>query len=106
MAEQGGGFDAAAFARDLGYLDKFFDKLEQHAASLPPASGARLKALMGEERTRWSEIRSIIAGKAPANPAVVVASAPTQSTSGPAPGAMTSARARPQFTVGPLINKT
>lgn len=108
MAEQGG-FDAAAFARDLGYLDKFFDKLEQHAGSLAPASGARLKALIGEERTRWGEIRSIIGGGAPASTTPPSSASSTAGTPGaprgPQPAAMSIARARPQFTVGPLINK-
>ena len=51
-----------AFERDLGYLDKFFDGLDAHAATLGGESGARLKQLIGEERTRWGEIRSLLGG--------------------------------------------
>ena len=31
----------AAFARDLGYLDKFFVNLTAHAATLPPVFAPR-----------------------------------------------------------------
>ncbi len=51
-----------AFERDLGYLDKFFDGLDAHAATLGGESGARLKQLVGEERVRWGEIRSLLGG--------------------------------------------
>ena len=53
------------FAKDLGYLDKFFDKIEAHAGSLSDDAGARLRMLMSEERDRWSEIRALCAGDAP-----------------------------------------
>lgn len=53
-----------AFEKDLGYLDKFFDNIEEHAASLDDTSGARLVSLIGEERVRWGEIRSLLAGGA------------------------------------------
>src|SRR5262245_60362213 len=54
------------FTRDLGYLDKFFEKLDAEAANLAAASAARLRALLGEERSRWAEIRTLLAGGAPA----------------------------------------
>ena len=57
--------DDAAIARDLGYLEKFFDKLEAHADEQAPAAGERLRELMGQERQRWQEIRGLIAGEAP-----------------------------------------
>lgn len=53
------------FARDLGYLDAFFDKLEAHGASMGGAGGDRLRTLVGEERRRWAEIKSLLAGGAP-----------------------------------------
>lgn len=56
---------AEDFSRDLGYLEKFFEKLEAHAGTLGGASGQRLRTLMSEERKRWGEIRSLIAGNAP-----------------------------------------
>lgn len=51
-----------AFDRDLGYLDKFFDNLDAHASTLGDVQGARLKTLVGEERQRWGEIRSLVGG--------------------------------------------
>jgi hypothetical protein len=59
--DQGGG---AEFARDLGYLDKFFAAIDGHAATLGGDRGARLTALIAEERNRWAEIRSLLAGEA------------------------------------------
>lgn len=58
----------ADFARDLGYLDKFFDALDSHAGTLEAASGARLRTLLGEERTRWQEIRALVGGAPAAAP--------------------------------------
>jgi hypothetical protein len=49
-----------SFSRDLGYLDKFFDKLEAHAGTLPSEAGQRLRTLIGEERGRWAEIRQLV----------------------------------------------
>jgi len=49
-----------AFSRDLGYLEKFFDKLEAHAATLPSDAGARLRELIAGERRTWAEIRQVI----------------------------------------------
>jgi len=57
--------DNGEFSRDLGYLDKFFDKLEAHAGTLPSEAGQRLRALLSEERARWAEIRQLV-GTAPA----------------------------------------
>lgn len=51
-----------AFDRDLGYLDLFFTKLEAHARSLGAAPQAELLQLLGEERTRWAEIRRLLGG--------------------------------------------
>ena len=71
MASKGGsGFDSG-FDTDLGYLDRFFLKLEGHAQSLGPAEGARLRMLMGEERARWQEIRGLVGG-APTQTATAV----------------------------------
>lgn len=49
-----------AFERDLGYLDKFFDNLESHAATLDASAKERLLELVAEERVRWVEIRSLL----------------------------------------------
>lgn len=98
-----------SFARDLGYLDKFFDKIEAHAASVGGASGARLKELMGEERARWREIRGLLGGGAPAARGPSAAAPPASSLStGPAdPAASPSAtgRATRRLTVGSLIRR-
>jgi hypothetical protein len=75
----------AAFARDLGYLDKFFANLTAHADTLPAAQGARLKQLMGEEVVRWREIRQLIAGQGgtPAQNPVATTTAPKGPQRGP-----------------------
>lgn len=83
---------AMTFARDLGYLDAFFGKLEAHAATLAPARGARLRALLAEERARWTEIKGLLAepgGSAATEPAPKAEPAPRR-------------QARP-LTVGSLI---
>jgi hypothetical protein len=97
-----------AFEKDLGYLDKFFDALEEHSAGLDDRSGARLVALLGEERVRWQEIRSLLAGGSSARSDE---EAPI-GTNGPGSGAeldvLPAARPAPQapagarFTVGSL----
>lgn len=51
-----------AFSRDLGYLDAFFDKLDAHGAALGGVAGDRLRTFVGEERRRWAEVRSLLAG--------------------------------------------
>jgi hypothetical protein len=85
-AEQGGG----AFATDLGYLDKFFEKLERHASAMTDARAAgRLRGLLAEERARWAEIRALLAGRDPP----------------PAPGARTERAESPGWTVGSLVQR-
>lgn len=109
MANETGG---AAFARDLGYLDKFFANLTAHADTLPAAQGARLKQLMGEEVVRWKEIRQLIAGQggAPATHSVATtaapapAPAPSPTVSAPASG-NDSEKVRVNFTVGSLLGQ-
>lgn len=58
------------FSRDLGYLDKFLDKLDAQASSLTGGDAERLRALMKEERSRWAEIRQILAGGGAPTPVV------------------------------------
>lgn len=104
----------AQFARDLGYLDKFFTNLTAHADTLPAAQGARLKQLIGEEVVRWKEIRQLIAGQGGAAPAPATTASPAPA---PAPSpAPTPAAAAPassgkgelikvDFTVGSLLGQ-
>lgn len=96
------------FARDLGYLDQFFDKLEAHAATLAPAAGARLRTLMGEERARWGEIRGLLAGGPPAAgaPEARPSAAPAAPAPRAAPGTPAARTAEPpRITVGSLIER-
>lgn len=98
-----------AFERDLGYLTRFFDKLEAHARTLTPEAGARLAVLVGEERERWREITRLVGATAatpdtnaapkPA-PKAAIATPPAAS-----PGATPTARAptRGTLTVGSLF---
>lgn len=78
------------FGRDLGYLEKFFDKLEGHASTLGGSAGTRLLELMAEERGRWAEIRSLLTGgeAKPTEPTAPPAPSPTgdpQNGAGPGP---------------------
>jgi hypothetical protein len=93
MAEPRG---AGAFATDLGYLEKFFDKLERHASAMADAGAkARLVALLAEERARWAEIRGLLEGGPAATP-----SAPNPAAKGGPPAPATAG-----FTVGSLVRK-
>lgn len=84
-----------AFATDLGYLDKFLDKLERHASAMVDARAAgRLAGLLAEERARWAEIRALLAGEA----------AP-EASPGPAALAEPARREAPGWTVGSLVKR-
>jgi hypothetical protein len=113
---------AAAFARDLGYLDKFFTNLNAHADTLAPAQGQRLKQLMAEEVVRWKEIRQLIAGQGGAVPAqtsvattTALPKASLAQPPAPAPSPVAAVPAEPQprksemqqvsFTVGSLLGQ-
>lgn len=50
------------FEKDLGYLGKFFDTLEAHAATLDSQGGARLTAFVAEERERWQSVGGLLTG--------------------------------------------
>jgi ABC-type uncharacterized transport system involved in gliding motility auxiliary subunit len=106
---------AAAFARDLGYLDKFFTNLNAHADTLAPAQGQRLKQLMAEEVVRWKEIRQLIAGQGGEVPAQTSVATTTAKPPAPAPSPVAAVPAEPQprksemqqvsFTVGSLLGQ-
>lgn len=103
----------AAFARDLGYLDKFFVSLTAHADTLPAAQGDRLKALIADEVVRWKEIRQLIGGQgnAPAPAPAKPMAAPMPQRPAPAPMPMAIAPAaekpavKPALTVGSLLGQ-
>ena len=89
-----------AFARDLGYLDLFFTKLEAHARTLGPGPQAELLRLLAEERTRWPEIRRLLGGGAP------ISAASGEPAASPArPAAPQTRPAPPGLTVGSLIGE-
>jgi hypothetical protein len=109
MATETGG---AAFARDLGYLDKFFTNLTAHADTLPAAQGERLKQLIAEEVVRWKEIRQLIAGQggapAAAAPKPAAPAAPPAPAPSPAPTAIAPQGKAPvklSLTVGSLLGQ-
>lgn len=101
------------FARDFGYLAKFFDGLTAHAGTLGAAEGARLKTLIGEERVRWEEIKGLVAGQplAPASAASAPATSakpstvPVAAASAPASEASAPVKRPGTFTVGSLIGQ-
>jgi hypothetical protein len=97
------------FARDFGYLDKFFVSLTAHADTLPPAAGARLKQIIGEEASRWNEVRSLLSGGAVVVPTASAASnnAPPPQVVVPSPSAapVPSGKPAPALTVGSLMGQ-
>jgi len=97
------------FARDFGYLDKFFVSLTAHADTLPPAAGARLKQIMREEASRWNEVRSLLSGGAVVVPTASAASnhAPPPAVEVPAPAAPPASTSKhpPALTVGSLMGQ-
>jgi hypothetical protein len=107
----------SSFARDLGYLDKFFVNISTYANQLPAADQARLKQLMTEETQRWAEIRGLLgAGPrvAPASSQGAPVARPVDSES-PVPQPTVTpmatiptpkpAKERPQWTVGGLFGQ-
>lgn len=54
---------SGAFARDLGYLFPFLDRLAAHAASATGSNGERLRELVEGERDRWEQIRALLSGE-------------------------------------------
>ncbi len=83
------------FARDLGYLAKFFDSLRTHAGTLDSVAAQRLLSLLDEEAARWDEIKRLLAGAGPQEPA-------GKSNPGPAPQARPVASG---LTVGSLLGQ-
>lgn len=97
-----------AYAKDLGYLDKFIARLEADAASLPADRREQALSLLAAERTQWSRIMALLAGEPvqadapsappPQAPPVVRSPAPTAPAAPPQ-------SPRPGLTVGSLIGK-
>lgn len=95
----------SAYAKDLGYLDKFIARLEADAASLPADRRGQALRLLADQRDQWRQIMALLAGESigtdapaaapPPAPPVVRATAPAA----PAPPY------RPGLTVGSLIGK-
>lgn len=54
------------FAKDLGYLFPFFERVSAWAAELPEADAARLRALLEGEEARWREVAALLEGSAEA----------------------------------------
>ena len=48
------------FEKDLGYLTQFFNKLEEHAETLPAAAQSALHDFVAEQRTSWQGLRETI----------------------------------------------
>lgn len=73
-----------AFARDLGYLDKFFDKLEAHGQGQPAPHGPALVEAVRHQRAEWAEIKGLLEGRTSAPSAAPV---PRSAPAAPAPRA-------------------
>ena len=98
-----------AFERDLGYLDKFFDNLDAHAATLGGEAGARLRQLVGEERARWTEIRALLGGAPSSGGKATKAASTTAAATKPraeAPAPKTADVAPPPAAVKPVAGLT
>ncbi|MBC7543138.1 MAG: hypothetical protein H7338_10440 [Candidatus Sericytochromatia bacterium] len=50
------------WARDLGYLERFIQKLEGQAADLPDERRGKALAMLGAERSQWATIMALLAG--------------------------------------------
>ena len=48
------------FEKDLGYLTQFFNKLEEHADTLPEHAQLRLHTFLAEQRTSWQTLRETV----------------------------------------------
>lgn len=93
----------SAYAKDLGYLDKFIARLEADAASLPADRREQALKLLAAERTQWSRIMALLAGEPVQAEAVAPPPAPPVVRS-PAPAAQPQP-SRSGLTVGSLIGK-
>jgi hypothetical protein len=70
-------------ATDLGYLDRFFDKISSMAAEKAPAERARIEAFVVDQRARWAEMAALLRGPSGAGTAEPVEAA--EPSRGPAP---------------------
>lgn len=97
-----------AFARDLNYLDKFFDKLEGHGRGLQGPLGPMLVEAIAHQREEWQAIKGMLEGRAPApkaaKPAPVPAQPPAAPAEAPKPAGGAALR-RTGFTVGSLYGR-
>ncbi|MCB9742360.1 MAG: hypothetical protein H6741_06105 [Alphaproteobacteria bacterium] len=80
------------FAKDLGYLFPFFERVTAHAATLPEAEAAELRALLEGAPARWRRIAALLEG------GEASAEAPMDTDSAEVPRAPTLGG----WTVGPL----
>lgn len=88
----------ASHARDLGYLERFIQKLETQARELSDGPRQQALRLLEEQRSQWAAIMALLSGEsaggepeAPAaspSPAPATAPGPTVSRS-PAQGGLT-----------------
>src|SRR5690242_1155029 len=90
--------------RDLGYLDRFIQKLEEQAQGLPDGPRQEALGLLGEQRSQWATIMGLLSGATPESPAEAPASAPSPTAAEAAP-ILTASRPAGHggLTVGSLI---
>jgi hypothetical protein len=94
----------SAHARDLGYLDRFIQKLEDQARDLPDGPRQQALGLLGEQRSQWATIMGLLSGTTPERTAEPPAAMPSPSAAVPAPIPTTSRTPIPGgLTVGSLI---
>lgn len=93
------------FAKDLGYLFPFFERVAAHAEGLPEAQAARLRGLLEGEAERWREIAGLLEGAEPSAEAPMDAASSEGQSAEAAPVGATSATSSVGWTVGPLNRK-
>jgi hypothetical protein len=84
-------------ARDLGYLERFIQKLEAQAHDLPDGPRRQALRLLGEQRSQWAGIMDLLSGES----VTVAASRPINAVPMPVPAAVPGTVAvRPPVTAG------
>jgi hypothetical protein len=89
-------------ARDLGYLERFIQKLEGQAEQLPDGARQQALRLLGEQRPQWATIMGLLSGEAPVAPSAPPAAEGPPPAAAPAP-VVTRPPTNGGLTVGSLI---
>jgi hypothetical protein len=93
-------------ARDLGYLERFIQKLEDQAEALPAGPRQQALSLLDGQRGQWATIMGLLSGETPAAsqaPSLADTPAPFEQTAAVVPTSATRSPGGGGLTVGSLI---